>query len=209
MTISSLLSNELCVSLDGPSLGFSSTAELVTLPLPWIGQERAELAARFGLSMAQADYNLFVLGDVGSGRSSLLLHLMQTVALGKTVPPDLCYLYNFDTPEQPKALFMAPGQGRVLKQLMAQLSKTLEAEIPRRLEGADFKVEKEHIEKAYKSEESKAYAELDAFGEARNFALYRENGHLVFTLFGDKGRALTEAEARSLPRARRAEIDEA
>jgi predicted ATP-dependent protease len=102
---------------------------------------------------------------------------------------------------------MAPGQGLVLRQLMAQLSKALEREIPRRLEGADFKVEKEHIENDYKVQEAKAYAALDAFGEARHFALYRENGHLVFTLLGDKGRALTEVEARSLPRERRAKID--
>ena len=207
MTITRLTSRELCVSINAESLGFLSTGELVPLPLPWIGQARAEMAARFGLGMAQADYNLFVLGDVGSGRSTLLLHLMQTVALARPTPPDVCYLHNFDVPEQPQALFMAPGQGRVLRQCMAQLSKTLEKEIPRRLEGADFKVEKEHIEKAYKTEEDKAYAELDAFGEARSFALYRENGHLVFTLLGEKGRALTEAEARSLPRKRRAEID--
>ena len=104
---------------------------------------------------------------------------------------------------------MVPGQGRVLRQLMAQLCKTLEKEIPHRLEGADFKAEKEHIEKAYKVQEAKAYAQLDAFGEARHFALYRENGHLVFTLLGDKGRALTEVEARSLPHERRAKIDQA
>jgi hypothetical protein len=78
---------------------------------------------------------------------------------------------------------------------------------PQRLDGPDFKVEREHIEKTYKVEEAKAYAELDAFAEARSFALYRENGHLVFTLLGEKGNALTEAEARSLPKERRARID--
>jgi predicted ATP-dependent protease len=157
--------------------------------------------------MAQADYNLFVLGDVGSGRSTLLLQLMQSIASSRAVPPDLCYVHNFLNSERPQALLMAPGQGLVLRQLMAQLSKALEKEIPRRLEGADFKVEKEHIENDYKVQEAKAYAALDAFGEARHFALYRENGHLVFTLLGDKGRALTEVEARSLPRERRAKID--
>ena len=32
------------------------------MPLPWIGQERAQRAARFGLEMKQANYNLFVMG---------------------------------------------------------------------------------------------------------------------------------------------------
>ncbi len=38
--------------VDPASLGFASTLELVEQPLPWIGQSRAEAAARFGLGMA-------------------------------------------------------------------------------------------------------------------------------------------------------------
>ena len=87
MSISSLSVGELRVTIDPQSLGFSDTSELQALPLPWIGQDRAQTAARFGLDMAQADYNLFVLGEVGSGRSSLLQQLMQSVAADKAVPP--------------------------------------------------------------------------------------------------------------------------
>jgi predicted ATP-dependent protease len=209
MSISSLTPGALRVAIAPESLGFSDTSELLQLPLPWIGQARAQAAARFGLGMEQADYNLFVLGEVGSGRSSLLQQVMQAVAASKAVPPDLCYLHNFDAPEKPRALRLPPGQGRLLRQLMTQMSKTLQKEIPRRLDGPDFKAESEHIEKTYKVEEAKAYAELDAFAEARSFALYRENGHLVFTLLGAKGNALTESEARSLPKERRAQIDQA
>ena len=209
MSISSLPPDVLRVTVAPESLGFSDTSELLQLPLPWIGQERAEIAARFGLGMEQPDYNLFVLGEVGSGRSTLLRQVMQEMAAHRAVPPDLCYLHNFDAPDKPRALRLPPGQGRLLRQFMAQMCKTLQKEIPQRLDGPDFKAESKHIEKTYKVEQAKAYAELDAFAEARSFALYRENGHLVFTLLGDKGTALTESEARSLPKERRARIDQA
>lgn len=209
MSISSLTPIDLRVTIAPESLGFSDTTELLHEQLPWIGQERAEVAARFGLSMDQPDYNLFVLGEVGSGRSTLLLQLMRTVAENRPVPPDLCYLHNFDAPEKPRALRLPAGQGRMLRQHMAALSKTLQKEIPHRLAGPDFKVESERIEKAFKIEEARAYAELDSFAEARSFAVYRESGHLVFTLLGDDGKALTENEARSLPKDRRIKIDEA
>jgi len=209
MPITSLTSVDLCVTIHPESLGFSDTSELVQRPLPWIGQERAQSAARFGLGMGQPDYNLFVLGDVGSGRSSLLQQLMHEVAATREVPPDLCYLHNFDAPDKPRALRLPAGQGRLLRALMAQMCKTLQKEIPQRLDGPDFKADSEHIEKTYKAEETKAYAELGAFAEARSFALYRENGHLVFTLLGAKGTALTESEARSLPKERRAQIEQA
>lgn len=209
MSISNLTHNDLRVTIAPETLGFSNTTELLPDPLPWIGQERAEVAARFGLGMDQPDYNLFVLGEVGSGRSTLLLQLMHALAVNKAVPPDLCYLHNFDAPERPRALRLAAGQGRVLRQLMAALCKTLQKEIPQRLTGPDYKVESERIEKAFKVEEARAYAELDSFAEARSFALYRESGHLVFTLLGDHGKALTENEARALPKERRLKIDEA
>ena len=93
MPLTTLKSHELGVTISPASLGFKSTAELLGQALPWIGQARAEEAARFGLSMAQADYNLFVLGDVGSGRSTLLLQLMQSVAASHPVPPDLSLIH--------------------------------------------------------------------------------------------------------------------
>jgi len=209
MTLAHLRPAELALTIAPESLGFNDTSELLQQPLPWIGQARAETAARFGLAMEQPDYNLFVLGEVGSGRSSLLQQLMREVAASKPVPPDLCYLHNFDAPEKPRALRMPPGQGRLLRQLMGQMSKTLQKEIPQRLDGPDFKAESAHLEKTYKQEESGAYAELDAFAEVRHFALYREDGHLIFTLLGAKGKALTESEARSLPKEQRAQVEQA
>ncbi len=209
MALSTLAPGELRLTIEPDALGFADTGGLLQLPVPWIGQERAHTAAHFGLAMAQPDYNLFVLGDVGSGRSSLLQQEMREMAAARAVPPDLCYLHNFDAPERPRALRLPSGQGRLLRQLMAQMIRTLEREIPQRLDGPDFRAESEHIEKTYKAEEAKAFAALDAFADARHFALYRENGHLVFTLLGDKGNALTESEARSLPKERRLQVDQA
>jgi predicted ATP-dependent protease len=209
MTIQNLTRADLRLSLTANALGFADTSELVQHNLPWVGQDRAEQAARFGLGLEQPDYNLFVLGEVGSGRSSLLLQSMQAVAATRPVPPDLCYLHNFDAPEHPRALRMPPGQGRQLRQLMLALARTLQTEIPLRLSSEDFKADGERIRNAYKIEESKAYAELDAFAEARHFTLFRESGHLVFTLIGEAGHALTEAEARALPKEQRTEIDKA
>ncbi|MDP1996316.1 MAG: AAA family ATPase, partial [Gallionella sp.] len=206
MPISTLTPAELRLTVDPATLGFADTSELLEHALPWIGQERAEIAARFGLGMNQPDYNLFVLGEVGSGRSSLLKLAMQMAATTRATPPDLCYLHNFDTPERPRALRLPAGQGRLLRQLMAQMMKSIQVEIPQHLDGQDFKAESGRIEKSYKEEEAKAYAELEAFAEARSFTMHRESGHLLFTLRGKKGHALTEDEVLTMPKERRAEI---
>jgi len=209
MPIVSLSPAELRLTLDPASLGFADTSELIGEPLPWIGQARAEAAARFGLGMDQPNYNLFVLGGVGSGRSSLLKQAMHEVAASKRVPPDLCYLHNFDAPERPLALRLPAGEGRLLRQSLVQAVKTLQSDIPKRLEGQDYKAESERIEKAWKDDVARHYAELTAFAEARSFSLHREEGRMVFTLIGKKGQALTEDEVLALPKARRAAVEQA
>ncbi|MBV7429155.1 MULTISPECIES: Lon protease family protein [unclassified Acidovorax] len=204
-----LAPHQLRLTIDPATLGFASTAELQDLPLPWIGQERAQAAAQFGLGLHQPDYHLFVLGEVGSGRASLLRQAMQAAAAERAVPPDLCYLHNFDTPDRPLALRLPAGQGRQLRQGMADMAKNLQADIPKHLAAAAFKADAERIEKTWQAQESEAFAVLDAFAEARQFRISREGGQMVFTLTGPKGQPLTEAEARALPRERRAEIDAA
>ena len=112
-------------------------------------------------------------------------------------------------PTNPVRCACQPGTVACCANSWSRCARRCKKEIPQRLNGPDFKAESAHIEKTNKVEQAKAHAELDAFAEARSFALYRENGHLVFALLGEKGNALTEAEARSLPKESRARIDQA
>ncbi|CAE6726957.1 Lon protease family protein [Candidatus Nitrotoga fabula] len=209
MSISNLIPADLRFNIIPESLGFSDTSELQYDSLPWIGQERAEMAARFGLGMDQPNYNLFVLGETGSGRSSLLRQAMEAAASNKALPPDLCYLHNFDAPERPQALFLPAGQGRLLRNLLAHLVKSIQSEIPGCLEGQEFKAESERIERNYKEAESRIFSELEIFAEMRSFSIQREAGRMVFTLLGKKKHALTEDEVLALPKEKRAEINQA
>jgi predicted ATP-dependent protease len=209
MAISKVSPPELRLRVDPAVLGFVDTSDLVQLSLPWIGQERAEQAGRFGLQMAQPDYNLFVLGEAGSGRSSLMRQIMDQEAANRAVPPDLCFLHNFDAPEHPTALRLPAGEGRLLRQLMSELAKSLQTEVPKRLLASDVASECDRIKGVHKAEEDAAFAALSAFAEARSFGLLREQGRLVFTQRDDKGEPLTAGKAMTLTAEQRAAIDSA
>jgi predicted ATP-dependent protease len=200
---------QLRLHCDPVALGFASTAELQHLPLPWIGQARAEQAARFGMEMAQPDYNLFVLGEVGSGRTTLLTQMMRAQALQRPVPPDLCYLHNFDEPEHPAALRLPAGQGRQLRALMVQLAKRLQAEIPKRLAQDDFKAESLRIEESCALEKDRGYVALSAYAEAHHFGLMRDEGRMVFSLKDEQGEPVTAGKALALSPERRVAMDKA
>lgn len=117
--------------VDPDRLGFASTRALVEQPLPWIGQSRAEAAARFGLGMALPGYNLLVVGEAGTGRTTLMRQLMHHHAVICPVPPDLLYLLQVEQPERPLALRLPAGEGRQLRLAMVQLAKRLQVDIPR------------------------------------------------------------------------------
>lgn len=199
---------DLCLRVDPAALGFADTAELTQEPLPWIGQERAHTAARFGLGLDQPHYHLFVLGDVGTGRSTLLCQEMRAVAAARPVPPDLCYLHHFESPEHPRALRLPAGQGRELRQLMQQFAQRLQTDIPKRLAEPDVRAEVETLERTYNDAESSAYAGLSAFAQAHQFDLRRENGQLVFTLIDAQGQTLAAADMAALPAPQRDRYDQ-
>ena len=209
MTAAELTTSELRLTVDPGLLGFVTTSELLGWPLPWIGQERAEAAARFGLQMRQQGYNLLVLGEVGTGRKSLLTRMMHEQAALRPVPPDLCYLNNFEQPEQPLALRLPAGQGRQLRQGMVSWVKDIQETVPKRLQQDDFLTERKRITQEFKSQTDAAYAELTAYAQVHHFELTRDEGHMVFTLKDAQGEPVTAAKALLLSPAERMALDAA
>lgn len=204
-----LAAAQLRLRIDPTTLGFAHTGELQGLPLPWIGQERAAAAARFGLGMQQPDYHLFVLGELGSGRSSLLTQAMHEAAALRPVPPDLCYLHHFDQPERPHALRLPAGQGRVLREGLDKVLQSLQSDIAKRLQEADYRADSVDLDTRHQAEQDQAFAALEAFARERHFALTRDNGHMVFTLLDTHGKPQTPAHASALPESKRAPLVEA
>ena len=117
----------LTLQLNPAALGFADTSELTEDHAIWIGQEEAEKAVQFGLQVSHRDYNLFVLGETGSGRSSLLWRAMQDAAKRLPPAPDLVYVYNFAAPSRPLAFRLAAGQGSELARRMANLAANITA----------------------------------------------------------------------------------
>lgn len=129
MTVSLLQFSDLRVAVQSESLGFSDTAELLQQPAGWIGQERAETAARYGLLMKQPGYHLFVLGEPGSGRRSLLQQLLTEVANNQPVPPDLCVLHSGCAENKSIVLYLPAGQGRMLQSAFWRMTRSLPSNI--------------------------------------------------------------------------------
>lgn len=99
-------------STDHTQLPFETTATLAP-PDMMVGQERAREAISLALDAPDGHYNLYVSGLPGTGRTDATVAQTRAVASQRYPTIDWVYVYNFETPEEPLALEIPAGRGRL------------------------------------------------------------------------------------------------
>jgi len=181
-----------------PSLfPFETTAELdVTTEI--VGQARAVEAVQFGIDMARPGYNLFVFGEPGSGRHSVVRRLLETRAAQGSPPNDWCYLNNFAESNRPRLLQLPAGRGGQLKRDMQQFVSELAKAIAAAFESDEYRERIEALHRAFKEKEEGALRELGQESGEQGIGLLRTpNGFGFAPLKGDE--AMAPADFEQLP----------
>ena len=82
---------------------FKTTDELEPF-LGVLGQERAVEALQFGVAMPRPGYNVYVMGEPGTGRFSFVRRYLKAEGKRVATPSDWLYVNNFDEPREPPLL---------------------------------------------------------------------------------------------------------
>lgn len=101
-------------------------------------QPRARKALEMGLAISGMEYNVYVAGDAGLGRTYLVENFLLPKALTAETPPDMVYLNNFDNPDKPTLVSLPPGRGKILKEALQRVVKRLRRDLPRHFEQASY-----------------------------------------------------------------------
>src|SRR5690554_6640648 len=143
-----LLPEQLTVPIDLESLGFSTTDDLE--PFKGIlGQDRAVEAMRFGVAMKRAGYNMFVMGEPGTGRFSYAMRYLKAEAKRMPTPQDCAYVNNFEESRAPRALHMAAGTSGRFVEDIENLVDNLLATFPAAFENPAFQQKKNAIDQKF------------------------------------------------------------
>lgn len=192
-----LTPDQLTVPIDLQSLGFVTTDELE--PFRGIlGQDRAVEAMQFGVAMHRPGYNVFVMGDPGTGRFSYVMRYLKAEAKRQITPQDCVYVNNFDEPREPCVLSLSPGTVGALLSDLDKLIDNLLATFPAVFEHPAFQQKKSAIDRGFNQRYDRAIDSVERKALEKNIAVYRDAQNIAFTPMKD-GKALDEAEFAQLP----------
>lgn len=164
---------------DPSLLEFETTAEIAETA-EVVGQSRAIDAVRFGIDIKRPGFNLFVLGQPGSGRHSAVRRLLEAKAAGEPAPGDWCYVNNFAEPNKPRLLRLPTGRGALFKDDMKLFVAELSKSITAAFEGDEFRLSIEAIQEDYKKKEEDALRQLGQESSEKGIALLRTPHGFVF-----------------------------
>ena len=170
-------SNELPVSClrqicDSSSLGFETTDDLPDLENV-IGQPRALSALQMGSEISGSGYNTFVMGQPGSGRTTLSKEYLERKAIGMPVPDDWCYVNDFTNERRPKAVRLPAGKGAGFRQAISELITSFASDIPRTFESEEFTQERDRLIADLKKTQESEFLRLQQYTEKYNFVIVR------------------------------------
>jgi len=192
---------------DAEQFRFATTADLEG-PDAMIGQARAEAALDFGVDIQSKGFNIYAVGEPGTGRTSMILARLRATAAAQPSPPDWCYVFNFDQPHQPRALRLAPGTARRFGRQMEDLVETLRGDLQRTFEAEEYETQRNQIAQSVQDLRRAAFAELEARAAAAGFAVIHSPAGLTMTPILDGEPAPPDKIGR-LPADRLAELDRA
>lgn len=186
---------------------FRTTEDIIKLE-GTIGQEKALKSLDFGLSLTSKGFNIYALGESGTGKMRSIRTLLNEKAINENIPHDWCYVFNFKDPDAPIAISLAPGIGMVFQKDMDNFIKTLRSEIPKTFESKEYEKQRSKIVEEFQQKQKTLFTSLEEEATARGFAIRKAVTGLLIVPIKKTGEPLTEEDFAALDEKTRKKIEE-
>ncbi|MDC1255988.1 AAA family ATPase [bacterium] len=173
----------------------------------FLGHHRAKEALDFGLSMEVSGFNVFAMGEHGTGRQTLINQMLSAKASEQKTPGEWCYINNFDEVHAPLKLYVNPGDG---KQLLTRMNSFIDALLdlfPDIFDNASYQRQKASIDREFNKKYDEAIAKVEDTALENDVVLYEEDGEIGFSPLVD-GKPLNDKEFANLSEDKRNEFYE-
>ncbi|MGH2360411.1 MAG: Lon-like protease helical domain-containing protein, partial [bacterium] len=188
-------------------LPFPTTADLPVAGDSIVGQDRAVGALAFGLTISQPGYNIFVSGPVGTGRTTYTQSKVTAIAATQPVPPDWIYVHNFQQPDQPMAIALAPGEGSRFRREIERLVEELKDGIRKLFASETFDAKRSGVLQSFEQQANAIWREIEQEARRIGFALQRTPMGIATIPISPAGEPLNEEQLSQLTAAHRQELE--
>lgn len=162
------------------------------------GQDRGIRALEFGVNVDLKGYNLYLEGPAGVGKTMYTRKFLHEKAAKEKVPNDWCYIYNFDDPNEPIAVSLPAGQGKVFQETMESFIKNIRKDIKKTFNNDDFEKEKKIIKQEFEAKKTAILEKLNAKTMKEGFQVKSaQNGIYMMPVY--EGKTIDEEEYEKLP----------
>lgn len=203
--IKPVLHDKLKWTCDPQSFSFKTTSELPILE-GTIGQERALKAMDFGLGLSSHGFNIYVLGEGGTGKTTTVKSLLEKKAKDEKIPDDWFYVYNFLDPDRPFALNLPAGSGIELKGDMEELVEALRRDIPKVFESKDYERHRDEILDGQQERTKALFYRLEQKAQEKGFVLKKTASGLSVAPAKD-GKAIKQDEFDALSKQEKQRVE--
>ena len=144
-----------------PNVFDFETTESLEPIVSGIGQDRGIKALEFGINVSVKGYNIYLEGPSGVGKTMYTKNYLDTISKKKKTPPDWCYIYNFDKPNEPIAVSFPAGQGKEFALAMDNFIKDIKKDIKNTFNNEEFEKEKTLIRQEFENKKNSLMEKLN------------------------------------------------
>jgi len=159
-----------CRLCDPQQFTFTTTAELESTDTI-IGQPRGTRAIEFGINIKSQGYNIYVLGEVGTGRTTAIMRFLREKSQEKPVPSDWIYVNNFASPHQPRAIEFPPGEGKLFQDEITLLIRHLQEDLPKAFSAEAYREKVESLQRDFEKQRNQRLQELQQKATQEDMAI--------------------------------------
>ena len=170
------------------------------------GQDRGIKALEFGVNVDLKGYNMYLEGPAGVGKTMYTKKFLQDRAKKEKVPNDWCYIYNFNDPNEPVAVSLPAGQGKIFQETMELFIKNIRKDIKKTFNNDEFEKEKKIIKQEYETKKDAILAKLNEKTMKYSFQVKSaQNGIYMMPVY--EGKTIEEDDYNKLPLEVRSEFE--
>jgi len=184
---------ELTWRLDEGKLAFETTDAVSGLE-GTVGQERALRALDFGLGIKNFGYNIYVMGQPGTGKMTTVMGVVNKKAEKGAGPSDWVYVMDFKKPDRPMCIELPRGMGCELEKDMDTLIEQLKKAVPKVFEGEEFGKKRQEVYEGHNHEMNLLFEDLNKEAHEKRFSLERLPMGVTLVPLKEDGKLMSQEE---------------